>query len=177
MAKGRRTTRKNVATADYRHGEEKRTNIPPAKIAGEGRVPKVEKVRYHYSPHLPPELRFDPTGEVDKLPLTADEQKLLADALRNHEPWLEWAGKREQHEQGFFEVDPVALEPIPVRGLEPGCREFESLRARHLPKGFSVLGLLSRFLKAYSSPSARASSLISARISARPWPVNPLCSD
>jgi adenine-specific DNA-methyltransferase len=25
------------------------------------------------------------------------------------EPWLEWAEKREQHERGFFDVDPVAL--------------------------------------------------------------------
>ena len=25
------------------------------------------------------------------------------------QPWLEWAGKREEHERGFFDVDPVAL--------------------------------------------------------------------
>jgi adenine-specific DNA-methyltransferase len=31
---------------------------------------------------------------------------VLAEALRAHEPWLEWAGKREA---GGFEVDPVAL--------------------------------------------------------------------
>ncbi len=37
-----------VNTADYRHAEEKRTNIPQAKIAGEGRVPKVEKARLRY---------------------------------------------------------------------------------------------------------------------------------
>jgi adenine-specific DNA-methyltransferase len=109
----------SVKTTDYRHKGEKRTNIPPAKIAAEGKVPKVAKMRYHYSPHLPPELRFDPTGKADKLPeliaeagrrpLTEKEQKLLAEALRNHHPWLEWAGKQEQHERGFFEVDPVAL--------------------------------------------------------------------
>jgi len=117
MAK--KTINGSVKTTDYRHRGEKRTNIPPAKIAAEGKVPKVAKVRYHYSPHLPPELRFDPTGKADKLPeliaeagrrpLTEKEQKLLAGALRQHEPWLEWAGKREQHERGFFEVDPVAL--------------------------------------------------------------------
>jgi adenine-specific DNA-methyltransferase len=117
MAK--KTTNGGVKTTDYRHKGEKRTNIPPAKIAAEGKVPKVAKVRYHYSPHLPPELRFDPTGKADKLPeliaeagrrpLTEKEQKLLAEALRDHQPWLEWAGKREQHERGFFEVDPVAL--------------------------------------------------------------------
>lgn len=119
MVRGGRKRAGGIKTADYRQGEEKRTNIPPAKIAEEGRVPKVEKARYYYSPHLPPVLRFDPTGEADKLPeliaevarrpLTPEEQKLLAEALRNHEPWLEWAGKREQQEKGYFEVDPVAL--------------------------------------------------------------------
>ena len=120
MPKGRRrSTAPEVKTADYRHTEEKRTNIPPAKIASEGKVPKINKARYYYSPHLPPELRFDPTGEADKLPvliaeagrrpLKPEEQKLLAEALRNHEPWLEWAGKREQHEKKYFDVDPVAL--------------------------------------------------------------------
>ena len=79
----------------------------------------MPKVRYRSSPHLSPQLRFDPTGRADKLPtlvdaagkrqLTPAEQQQLADALRQHEPWLEWAGKQEQHERGFFEVDPVAL--------------------------------------------------------------------
>lgn len=112
-------TTPKVKTADYRHTREKRTNIPPAKIAAEGAVPKVSKARYHYSPHLPPVLRFDPTGSADRLPeliaeagrrpLKAEEQRFLADALRQQEPWLEWATKREQHEKGFFDVDPVAL--------------------------------------------------------------------
>src|SRR5215471_10900368 len=106
-------------TADYRHTQEKRTNIPPAKIAAEGPVPKVPSVRYEYNPHLPPVLRSDPTGSADRLPdliaeagrrpLKPDEQRLLGEALRQHEPWLEWAAKREQHEKGFFEIDPVAL--------------------------------------------------------------------
>ncbi len=117
MAK--KTKNNGVKTTDYRHKDQKRTNIPPAKIAAEGIVPKVGKVRYRYSPHLVPELRFDPTGQADRLPeliaeagrrpLTAKEQKLVAEALRNQQPWLEWAGKQEQHERGFFEVDPVAL--------------------------------------------------------------------
>ncbi len=38
--------------------------------------------------------------------LTPDEAALLAEALRRHEPWLEWAGKRETP---GFAVDPVAL--------------------------------------------------------------------
>ncbi|MBA7652904.1 hypothetical protein ES703_60743 [subsurface metagenome] len=61
-------------------------------------------------------LRFDPTGGPDKLPylleeakqrsLDDEEVKVLAEALQKHDPWLEWAGKREQK---AFEVDPVAL--------------------------------------------------------------------
>ncbi len=67
-------------------------------------------------PRRPPELRFDPTGRTDELPellaiarqrkLTEAEAWALAEALRVHEPWLEWAGKREARS---FAVDPVAL--------------------------------------------------------------------
>jgi adenine-specific DNA-methyltransferase len=39
-------------------------------------------------------------------PLSKDEVKLLAYALRKHEPWIEWSGKREKP---WFEVDPVFL--------------------------------------------------------------------
>lgn len=112
-------THSEMKTTDYRHTGEKRINIPPAKIAAEGKVPTVPKVRYSYSSHRPPVLQFDPGGKADRLPeliadagrrpLTAAEQKILAEALRTQQPWLEWAGKREQHERGFFEVDPVAL--------------------------------------------------------------------
>ena len=108
-----------IRTADYRHTREKRTNIPSAKIAAEGAVPKIPKAVYDYSPHLPPVLRSDPTGSTDRLPdlvaqagrrpLKVEEQRVLAEALRQHDPWLEWATKREQHQKGFFEVDPVAL--------------------------------------------------------------------
>src|SRR6059036_1556935 len=58
---------KDANAVDYRYPHEKRTNIPPGRIAGEGIVPKVPKVRYSYSPHLPPKLQFDATGEPDKL--------------------------------------------------------------------------------------------------------------
>ncbi len=102
--------------ADYRHDEAKRKNNPPAKIAAEGQVPLMPKIEYEYSPRLPPVLRFDPTGGPDALPelieeakqrpLNNEEAKLLAEALRNQEPWLEWAGKREMPS---FAVDPVAL--------------------------------------------------------------------
>jgi adenine-specific DNA-methyltransferase len=102
--------------AEYRHDEAKRKNNPPAKIAAEGVVPILPKIKYEYSPRLNPILRFDPTGISDGLPdllkeaqrrsLSAEEAGLLADALRNQEPWLEWATKREKKS---FEVDPVAL--------------------------------------------------------------------
>ncbi|MBN1423937.1 site-specific DNA-methyltransferase [Candidatus Fermentibacteria bacterium] len=38
--------------------------------------------------------------------LEPDELKILQEALRNHEPWLEWSGKREQQ---WCVADPVAL--------------------------------------------------------------------
>jgi adenine-specific DNA-methyltransferase len=105
---------KNVG--DYRFPEATRKNNPPAKIAAEGYVPLIPKAEYLYSPRRPPELRFDPTGRADELPellakatrekLTEAEALLLAEALRTHEPWLEWAGKREAKS---FAVDPVAL--------------------------------------------------------------------
>ena len=101
---------------DYRHDDAKRKNIPPAGLAARGRTPKVAQQTYFYNPHLPPVLRFDGSGKADRFPellekarqraLTGDEVQLLAEALRNHEPWLEWTGKREK---GSFQVDPVAL--------------------------------------------------------------------
>jgi adenine-specific DNA-methyltransferase len=62
-------------------------------------------------------LRFDPTGRPDRLPellekarkgLSDEEVRVLAEALRNQQPWLEWAGKRESEAMGLT-VDPVAL--------------------------------------------------------------------
>jgi adenine-specific DNA-methyltransferase len=102
---------------DYRYEATKRKNIPPAKIAAEGVVPLLPKTQYFYSPRRPPSLQFDPTGAPDQLPellavarqrsLTPEEANTLAQALRNEEPWLEWAGKREAKR---FEVDPVVLQ-------------------------------------------------------------------
>ena len=101
---------------DYRHDTSKRKNNPPAGIAGQGRTPDTPKQEYAYNPHLPPILRSDPHGDADKLPellqkalqepLTPEEAKIIADALKHHEPWLEWAGKQEAKS---FTVDPVAL--------------------------------------------------------------------
>lgn len=89
---------------------------PPAKIAAEGRIPPAPRLTYGYSPRLEPRLQFDGAGAADRPPevleaarqgaLTEEEARLPAEALRTHEPWLEWAGKREA---ASFEVDPVAL--------------------------------------------------------------------
>ena len=107
-----------IETTDYRHGG-KRKNIPSATMERQGTVPKAAKAKYHYNPHLPPELRFDPTGTPDKLPaliaaaqkrlLTEAEAKTLAEALKNQQPWLEWAGKKEENDRGTLSVNPVAL--------------------------------------------------------------------
>ena len=94
-----------------------RKNIPPAGLESHGMVREEPPVQYHHNPHLPPVLRSSPdAAATDRLPelvaaarqrpLSDEEAALLEDALRRHEPWLEWSGKREQP---WFEVDPVAL--------------------------------------------------------------------
>jgi adenine-specific DNA-methyltransferase len=112
----RKKAKTKTAVSDYRHEEAKRKNNPPAKIASEGVVPPLPKAQYVYSPRLPPSLRFDESATADNLPelltsatsrvLTRDEARLIGEALRNREPWLEWAGKQEEQS---FAVDPVAL--------------------------------------------------------------------
>ena len=115
MPKKKRTTQQKEVQ-DYRHDTATRKNNPPAGIAAQGKIRETPKQEYAYNPHLPPNLRSDPNGDADKLPellqiaqqrpLNADEAKTLADALRHHNPWLEWAGKQETKS---FAVDPVAL--------------------------------------------------------------------
>jgi len=100
-----------------KHESARRKNIPPAGLEAQGRIPKAPPIRYEYNPHLPPVLRWSSEpSQSDRLPellqtareraLTEDEARLLAEALRKHEPWLEWSGKREKP---WFEVDPVVL--------------------------------------------------------------------
>ena len=115
MPRKKRTTQQKEVQ-DYRHDTATRKNNPPAGIAAQGKIQETPKQEYAYNPHLPPNLRSDPNGDPDKLPellqiaqqrkLTAEEAKTLADALRQHDPWLEWAGKQETKS---FTVDPVAL--------------------------------------------------------------------
>ena len=113
----RRTERSNErGVEDYRHDDATRTNNPPAGIASHGQVHEKPRQEYAYNPHLPPCLQFDENGGADQLPellakaqrerLSADEVQILAAALKNHSPWLEWAGKQEAES---FSVDPVAL--------------------------------------------------------------------
>ena len=115
MARKKRTTQQKEVQ-DYRHDTATRKNNPPAGIAAQGKIKETPKQEYAYNPHLPPNLQSDPNGDADKLPellqiaqqraLNAEEAKTLADALRHHNPWLEWAGKQETES---FTVDPVAL--------------------------------------------------------------------
>jgi adenine-specific DNA-methyltransferase len=101
---------------DYRHKGVKRLNIPPAGIAARGHIAREKQIKYAYNPHLTPTLRFDSTGgadEISKLIEASSERKLepqemrrLQEAFGNYEPWLEWAGKREQQ---WCVADPVAL--------------------------------------------------------------------
>ena len=116
---GNNKTKSQPDINDYRYDSEKRKNIPPAKIAGEGTVPLLPKIQYHYSPRRHPVLQFDTDGKPDIIPellqkaktqaLSDEEIAILNEALQNQQPWLEWAGKKEQHDKGFFEVDPLAL--------------------------------------------------------------------
>ena len=114
MAQNNRTTQ-SPEIQDYRHDDATRRNNPPAGIASHGGLREKPKQEYAYNPHLPPILRFDDTGDADQIPellekakngLSDDEIKILADALKDRAPWLEWAGKQEAKS---FAVDPVAL--------------------------------------------------------------------
>jgi adenine-specific DNA-methyltransferase len=114
----RKSRNSRIDAKDYRHSAEKRKNIPLAKIAAEGEIPKVKRARYYYSPHLDPLLLFDPTNEADRLfgifekvtrHVTEHEGELLKSVAQDHDPWLEWAGKREEQQRGWFGVDPIAL--------------------------------------------------------------------
>jgi adenine-specific DNA-methyltransferase len=116
MAKKKQSDSGDEQVVDLRYPGATRKNIPPVGLEARGKVVKEKKLEYAYNPHLPPVLRFDADGAADKLPelleeagkrpLTSDEQKMLADALRNHQPWLEWTGKREQQ---ACVVDPVGI--------------------------------------------------------------------
>jgi len=117
----KKKTKKKIAVEAYKHESAKRKNIPTAKMAGEGKIPKVEKAQYSYSPHLSPELRFDTSGRSDRFAetvdkatngnkLSNDEAETLREIATNaRQPWLEWSGKKEEHDSNSLQVEPVAL--------------------------------------------------------------------
>ena len=117
----RKKTTKRVEVENYSHNGSSRKNIPPAKIAGEGKIPKTKKAVYSYSPHLTPDCCFDTSGNADRVAdivkkacsgesLSAKEQGILHSIAKNVEhPWLEWAGKAEEQRSKSLVVDPVAL--------------------------------------------------------------------
>ena len=154
MPRKKRTTQQKEVQ-DYRHDTATRKNNPPAGIAAQGKINETPKQEYAYNPHLPPNLRSDPNGNADKLPellqkaqqraLSADEAKTLADALRHHSPWLEWASKQETKS---FTVDPVALhihERVSAKAILEG-RRTPKRPARTLRRPTAGVRRGSRFL-------------------------------
>ena len=98
--------------ADYRHTQTK--HVPPPLWPPRAQSRKWRRPGTNIAP---PAARAAVRRDraADPLPdcwqgapraLTATKLRLLAEALRRHEPWLEWAGKRERR---GFDVDPVAL--------------------------------------------------------------------
>jgi adenine-specific DNA-methyltransferase len=126
----------------HQYSDSTRKNLPPAGLAVADKSVVGEKQRFAYDPHLPPILRFDESGATDELtaaaeallakartePLSAEEVAQLSAALRARQPWLEWAGKREQP---TFEVDPVALhihERVSAQAILAGARREDVQR-------------------------------------------------
>lgn len=98
---------------EHRYAQATRKNLPAAGDAL-GHVEETEKITYAYDPHRAPVLRFNEAitrqrallDEARRRLLNSDETAELAELLEAPQPWLEWAGKKEQPD---FAVDPVAL--------------------------------------------------------------------
>ena len=104
------------------HTAATRKNIPPAKIASEGEIPKAKKAKYGYSAHLSPELQFDTSGKSDRVQeivektiagvkLNQQRSRDIAWCCRKRSPAVarvvgQERGARPAHR---LEVDPVAL--------------------------------------------------------------------
>jgi adenine-specific DNA-methyltransferase len=104
----------SAPVTDFKHATSKRKHIPPAGAGPAGKLEEQPKIKFAYDPHRTPALRFNENitrhrellEKATKTPLTKDEVAELASQLESPQPWLEWAGKREQT---HFEVEPVAL--------------------------------------------------------------------
>lgn len=103
-----------VPVTRFEYPDGKRKHIPPSGEMATNKVREEAKVKFAYDPHRTPALRFN--GRVargrellekaTRTNLQREEAAELAQLLESEQPWLEWAGKREQT---HFEVDPVAL--------------------------------------------------------------------
>ncbi len=111
--KSKPSTSPAAPVTEHRYTAATRKNLPAAGDAL-GHVEDADKITYAYDPHRVPVLRFNEAiqrqrallDEAKRRPLTANEAAELAALLEAPQPWLEWAGKREQPE---FAVEPVAL--------------------------------------------------------------------
>jgi len=111
---------KEDVVQDYRHDHARRPNNPTGGNAAEGKIEPASMRIYSFDPHRPPTLRFDGTGRADRLTdrmaeliaasqgrrLDAAEAAELASALRQGQPWLEWA---EKIEEPAFIIDTPAI--------------------------------------------------------------------
>ena len=103
-----------VPFTQHRHADATRKNLPPAGGDAQQEVGHEQKIVYSFDPHRSPELRFN--GQIGRLKdllvkatqekLSAEEAAEFAKLIESEQPWLEWAGKRENPN---FSVDPVAL--------------------------------------------------------------------
>ncbi len=103
-----------VPFTQHRHADATRKNLPPAGGDAQQEVGQERKIVYAFDPHRSPELRFN--GQIGRLKdllvkatqekLSAEEAAEFAKLIESEQPWLEWAGKRENPN---FSVDPVAL--------------------------------------------------------------------
>ena len=104
----------STPVTEFKYSESKRKNIPPAGAMASNAVKEEPKIKYAYDPHRTPELQFNQEinrckellDKAQRTTLSAEETAELARFLEAPQPWLEWAGKRENTQ---FEVDPVAL--------------------------------------------------------------------
>ena len=103
-----------VPFTQHRHADATRKNLPPAGGDAQQEVGHEQKIVYAFDPHRSPELRFNgQIGRLKDLLVKATQEKLSAEdaaefakLIESEQPWLEWAGKRENPN---FSVDPVAL--------------------------------------------------------------------
>jgi adenine-specific DNA-methyltransferase len=103
-----------VPFTQHRHADATRKNLPPAGGDAQQELGQEQKIVYKFDPHRSPELRFNgQIGRLKDLLVKATQEKLsteeaaeFAKLIESEQPWLEWAGKRENPN---FSVDPVAL--------------------------------------------------------------------